>query len=138
MSPADAGGGLVPQIRSLLAGPVLAEPEIVAAPGRPENLGDGHRRHRDPVRCPLRFQPVPGLLLDQEVDQLKPLAVVDRFRQQFPVTMIIVARILFTHGTPRLRAVLEPTLSINVRASATDLRHLYRSRISNPAQVLQN
>jgi hypothetical protein len=136
MRPAYASGGLVPQVELALAG-ALTELEIVAAAGRPQDFGDRHRRHRDPIGCPLGFQPVAGLLLDQEVDQFKPAIVVDRFRQQLPVTMIVVARILFTHGTPRLRAFPEQTVFLNVCASATDLRQLYPAGASNPASVAE-
>ena len=70
----------------------LFDPEIIVTPGRPQYLGDRHRRHRHPVRGPLGFQPVAGLFPDHEIDQFEPPGVVDRFRQQFPVTIIVVAR----------------------------------------------
>jgi hypothetical protein len=51
--------------------------------------------------------------------------------------MIVVARFLFTHGTPRIRAFPEQTVFLNVCASATDLRELYPSGASNPASVAE-
>lgn len=77
---------------------------MIAATAGAEDLGDGDRRHRHPIRGPLGFQPVAGLLPDQLIDQFEPLGLIDRFRQHIPVTMVIVARFLLTHGTPRTRA----------------------------------
>jgi hypothetical protein len=83
---------------------ILIEPGIGAPAGGAQHPGHRLRRHRYPFGDSLRLEPVPRLFLDQQVDQFEPLALVDRFRQQFLVPMIVVDRFLFTHGTPRTRA----------------------------------
>jgi hypothetical protein len=76
---------------------------MVAPFGRPENFGDGRGRYCDPIGGPLGFQPFPCILPDQDIDQFAPLVLVDRFRQQFPVATVIVARFLLSHGSPATR-----------------------------------
>ena len=53
--------------------------EAVAA-SETQHLGDGFRRHRDPVCGALCFQPIACPLLNQKVDQLTPLGLVDSSR----------------------------------------------------------
>ena len=86
------------------AGGLLIELGIVAALAPVKNFRDRHGRHRDAIGSPLGFEPVPRSLPDHEIDEFEPLGIVDRFSQQFLVALVVVARFLLTHGTPRIRA----------------------------------
>src|SRR5829696_3241267 len=100
--------------------------EIIATAPRAENACDRHRRHCDPIGGSLRLQPVAGIFPDHDLDQLDPLGLVDRFRQQLLVPDVVVARFLLVHRTSRTRAHRERALSIKGCKFATDLRELYR------------
>ena len=112
-------------------------PEIAAAPAGSEDLGNRDGRHRDAIGGPLGLEPVPRALLDHEIDEFEPLGIVGGFRQQPFITMIVVARIPLTHGTPRTRPCPERRVSINARARATALRRSCRCRASYPPSVAE-
>src|SRR5439155_6336434 len=46
--------------------------EAIAPAAGAENARDRHHRHRDPIRDPLRLQPVAGIFPDHDLDQLEP------------------------------------------------------------------
>ena len=48
----------------------------------------------------MRFQALPGSLLDQHVDECQPLFLVDRFGKQLPITVVVKAHLLLMHLTP--------------------------------------
>ena len=48
----------------------------------------------------MGFQPFPGALFDQQVDERQPARLVDRLGQQGPIAVIVEALILLTHLTP--------------------------------------
>ena len=75
--------------------------EIIAPPARSKNLGDCHRRHRHPIGYPLRFKLVARSFPDHQIDQFESLGLVNRFRQQLPITIAIVTHVLLAHRTPR-------------------------------------
>lgn len=97
------------------------ELEIVAPSARPQDPGNRLRRHRHPIGRALGFQLLAGLFLDQEIDQFQPLGLVDRIHQQFPVSMVVVARVLSRHHTPRYARPAK-TVLIGRRVGATGLR----------------
>src|SRR5205823_10054414 len=99
--------------------------EVIAAATGAEDACDRHCRHRDPIRDPLRLQPVAGIFPDHDLDQLAPPGLVDRFRQQLLVPDVVVARFLLVHRTPRTRARPEQQVSIKLSSRATGLRKLY-------------
>lgn len=96
-------------------GGVLGEPGIIAAPARAENFRDRDGRHRHAIGRTLGFKPVPRSLPDHEIDEFEALGVVDRFSQQLPVAMVVVARFMLTHGTPRTRASQKNTVDQGLR-----------------------
>ena len=65
-----------------------------SGPGCAKNPGDSHRGHGFPVRSALSLQPIPGPLLDQQTDQRQSFRLVDRFRQQFSIAVIVKSGIL--------------------------------------------
>jgi hypothetical protein len=103
---------------------LLSQLEIVAPGGRTQDPGYSLRRHRHPIGSPLRFQPVPRALLDQEIDQLQPAGLVDRLGQQPSITCIIVARFVLRHRTPPYATPTRKLLFPNRRRDATELRNL--------------
>ncbi len=88
-------------------------PEAIATATGAENARDRHRRHRNPIRDPLRLQPVAGIFPDHDFDQLEPLGLVDRFRQQLLVPDVVVARFLLVHRTAPAHALQPPTRSVD-------------------------
>ena len=82
----------------------LVGPRIVAASTRPEDFRDRQSRHRHAIGGSLGFKLVPRAFPDDEIDQLLTLGIVDRFSQQLLVAIVVVARFLLTHGTPRAHA----------------------------------
>ena len=65
----------------------------------------------------MRFQALPGSLLDKHIDQCQPLILVNRFGKQLPIAVIIEAYILLTHLTPPRNAtsqsVSQPAIARN-------------------------
>jgi len=53
-----------------------------------------HTRVAPVTTCALRLQPLLRPLLDQHIDQRQPPRLVDRFRQQFPVTIDVKSAVL--------------------------------------------
>src|SRR5215813_8604520 len=71
-----------------------------SAPRSRQHLGDGGSRHGRSIGSDLGGEPIPGSLLDQDIDQRHPLVVVGRIGQQLSVPMIVERNILLTHATP--------------------------------------
>jgi hypothetical protein len=89
-----------------------------SGPGCAKNLGDRHRGHGFPICSTLSLKPIPGPLLDQQIDERQPFRLVDSLRQQFSIAVIVKSGILITHRTPP--ATLPRTVFLKPRTRAIE------------------
>jgi hypothetical protein len=95
--------------------------QSLAAAG-PQHIGDGIGGHGGTVRGALGGQPVPGLLLDQQLDQRRPLRFIVCLGQQPVLALIVESHILLTHVTPPVRTPHTPELFLIGHQPASTIR----------------
>ena len=87
-----------------------------AAPLMPHPLNEDAKLPENPAQ--------PAVTSKEEADQLQPAGLVDGFGEQLPVTMIVVACLVFAHWTPRARAFLAGVVFRKVQPHATSGRRV--------------